>query len=102
MKQELQHLLEIAVKNLQKQEILPKDLDVNIQIERARDKEHGDYASNLAMTLTKTAGIKPRELAEKILVEIPPADFVREVSIAGPGFINFFIATKTLYQVIPE
>src|SRR5690606_5257902 len=55
-----------------------------------RDKSHGDFASNIAMMLAKPAGLKPRELAEKIQAALPADEQISQVSIAGPGFLNFF------------
>jgi arginyl-tRNA synthetase len=61
----------------------------SILVERTRDPGHGDFASNCAMVLCKSAGMKPRDLAQKIVDALPGSRLVREVSIAGPGFINF-------------
>jgi arginyl-tRNA synthetase len=61
----------------------------SIQVERTRDPSHGDFASNCAMTLCKSAGLKPRDLAQQIIDALPTSLLVSEVTIAGPGFINF-------------
>lgn len=90
MKNLLSELLASAVKTLQAEGVLPADLALNIQVENARDKAHGDFASNLAMMLAKPAGMKPRDLAEKLIAALPAHEAVASVSIAGPGFINFF------------
>ncbi len=90
MKNLLSQLLASAVSSLQAEGILPADLSPNIQVENARDKAHGDFASNLAMMLAKPAGMKPRDLAEKLIAALPAHEAVASVSIAGPGFINFF------------
>lgn len=90
MKNLISQLLASAISTLQSEGVLPADISPNIQVETARDKSHGDFASNLAMTLAKPAGLKPRDLAEKIIAALPPSAAVAQVSIAGPGFINFF------------
>ena len=90
MKNLISQLLASAISTLQTQGVLPTDISPNIQVETARDKSHGDFASNLAMTLAKPAGMKPRDLAEQIIAALPPSKAVAQVSIAGPGFINFF------------
>lgn len=64
MKQRLIKLLQDAIAKLQQQEELLSGIDINVQIERARDKQHGDYASNIAMMLAKPANRSPRDLAE--------------------------------------
>ena len=90
MKNLISQLLASAISTLQTEGVLPTDISPNIQVETARDKSHGDFASNLAMTLAKPAGMKPRGLAERIIAALPPSEAVTQVSIAGPGFINFF------------
>ena len=58
-------------------------------IERTKSREHGDYASNVALLLSKAAGRKPRELAEAIAATVPKSQHIEAVEVAGPGFINF-------------
>ncbi len=90
MKDHIRQLVHTALQQLQHDGTLPADLQPNIQVENARDKSHGDFASNIAMMLAKPAGMKPRELAEKILASLPADEQVSKVGIAGPGFLNFF------------
>jgi len=61
-------------------------------IERTRDPTHGDFATNVALQLAKAAKRKPRELAQAIVAALPASDIVSRVEIAGPGFINFYLA----------
>lgn len=68
-----------------------------ISIEQPREKEHGDYASNLAMAAASQAGMNPRKIAE-IIVENFAGEGVEEISIAGPGFINFKLKKNWLYE----
>jgi arginyl-tRNA synthetase len=63
-------------------------LPESITIERPRNPEHGDYASNLAMQVAKRAGVAPRELATALAEQLGRADGVQSVEIAGPGFLN--------------
>lgn len=63
--------------------------DVDFVLEHPADMSHGDYACNVAMVAAKSAGINPRELAEKIVVNIEKGDEIEKIEIAGPGFINF-------------
>ncbi len=100
MKSRLQSLLAEAVSRLQADGVLPADLEPRIQIERTRDARHGDFASNVALMLAKPAGMKPRELAERIVAALPDAPEVAKVDIAGPGFINFFIRDTALAEVV--
>ncbi len=73
----------------------------DVPMERARDRNHGDFASAIALMLAKAAGRKPRELAERIVAALPGSDHVAKVEIAGPGFINFFLA-PTAYRAVVE
>jgi arginyl-tRNA synthetase len=67
--------------------------DVNIILEKPRDRSHGDLSSNLAMVLGKKLKKKPRELAGEIAAEVDfTKNIVESVEIAGPGFINFRLA----------
>ena len=61
----------------------------DVQLERPRNREHGDWASNIAMKLAKPLGANPRELAEEIAAEAAKLDGVAAADVAGPGFINF-------------
>ncbi|MEC9319194.1 MAG: arginine--tRNA ligase, partial [Pseudomonadota bacterium] len=69
---------------------------VKIQLDRPRDKSHGDFASNLALMLAKPAKMNPRQLAEKVIEAIPANTLIAKTDIAGPGFINFTIAQDQL------
>ena len=69
-------------------------------VERTRDAAHGDFASNIAMTLTKTLRRNPREIAQTIVDTLADDARIAQVEIAGPGFINFFIASAAFRAVI--
>lgn len=71
-------------------------------IERARDNKNGDFASNVALTLAKAAGEPPRKLAERIIAALPTSSLIDKVEIAGPGFINFFLAPGAWHTVIRD
>ncbi len=60
-------------------------------MERARNRDHGDFASNVAMLLSKAARSNPRELATRLIAALPANSLIERVEIAGPGFINFFL-----------
>jgi len=76
--------------------------DADVQLERPKDSAHGDVATNLALALAKTLKAKPRDVAGKLVaaLELPPG-FVRKVEIAGPGFVNFFLAEALVVAVVP-
>jgi arginyl-tRNA synthetase len=60
----------------------------DVPLERPRNREHGDWASNIAMKLAKPLGVAPRDLAEQIADELADLDGIAAVDVAGPGFIN--------------
>ncbi len=96
MKDTIRQLIQQALTQLVTDGVLPEGLTPAIQVENARDKTHGDFASNIAMMLAKPAGMKPRDLAEKIIAALPADEQVSKVEIAGPGFLNFFQNTQAL------
>jgi arginyl-tRNA synthetase len=96
MKDTIRQLIQQAITQLVAEGVLPEGLSPAIQVENTRDKTHGDFASNIAMMLAKPAGMKPRDLAEKIIAALPADDNVAKADIAGPGFINFFQNTQAL------
>jgi arginyl-tRNA synthetase len=71
MKDTIRQLIQQALTQLVNEGVLPEGLTPAIQVENARDKTHGDFASNIAMMLAKPAGMKPRDLAEKIIAALP-------------------------------
>ena len=76
--------------------------DVEVALERPRDPTHGDLATNLALTLAKILGQKPRAIAERLVATIAlPQGLVRKTEIAGPGFINFFLETSEVVGALP-
>ncbi|MFY2762696.1 arginine--tRNA ligase [Arenimonas sp. MALMAid1274] len=93
MKEHIRELVAQSLLDLRRHGRLSQDLPTpDFVIERTRSREHGDYASNIALLLAKPAGMKPRELAELLVAALPSSQHVEKVSIAGPGFINFTIA----------
>ncbi|MDP3774931.1 MAG: arginine--tRNA ligase, partial [Gemmatimonadales bacterium] len=76
---------------------------VVVELETPREKSHGDLATNLAMTLSKPLRAAPRQIAEKIVAALAlPPGVVAAVEIAGPGFINFRLATGQLAETVRE
>ncbi len=81
--------------------VVPEEVNPAIGVTRTRDASHGDFASNLAMMLAKPAKRAPRDLAEALIMALPFSDAIREVAIAGPGFINFFQVEEAQSVVVP-
>lgn len=100
MKSAIEQILAQALDTLKKASSLPADLEVEIKLERAKDKTHGDFATNLALMLAKPCRQAPRKLAELIVNHLPPHAQIERVEIADPGFINFFIRDEARSQII--
>lgn len=73
-----------------------------IALEKPKDKQHGDFASNIAMQLARIAKKAPRQIAEEIVANLDQSKAsIEKVDIAGPGFINFFMKSDFLGELIP-
>ena len=93
MKEHLRELVAQSLLDLRRHGRLPQDLPTpDYVIERTKSREHGDYATNIALLLAKAAGLPPRELAEALVANFGETQHVSKVEIAGPGFINFKIS----------
>ncbi|MEW6330119.1 MAG: arginine--tRNA ligase [Pseudomonadota bacterium] len=102
MKHHIENLIASALAGLEATGALPPAHGAAIVIDHTRSKEHGDFACNIALVLAKHARVKPRELAEKIVKALPASDRITRVEIAGPGFINFFLAADAFHGVVRE
>ena len=89
-------MLERAAKEAQEKGLLPSVALPEIIIERPQNPEHGDYASSLPLKLARSARMNPLEIAGTIAEQLPPIEEVEGVSVAAPGFINFFLSDKWL------
>ncbi|MCC1495768.1 arginine--tRNA ligase [Alcanivorax sp. 1008] len=96
MKDRIIQSLDQAIAALKANGTLPADVTVTPQVDRTKDRSHGDYATNLALMLAKPAQKKPRELAELLINNLPADGSISRTEIAGPGFINFFQADDLL------
>ncbi|MGH1543819.1 MAG: arginine--tRNA ligase [Arenicella sp.] len=102
MKQELQPIFAQAVEQLQQEQLINVEQLPEVKFERTRQKEHGDFATNIALMLAKAAKMNPRDLAQKIVDALPPSDIIEKVDIAGPGFINIFVVSDARFAVIDK
>lgn len=101
LKQRIQHSLDKAVHqylHAEHQSTLPP----SIQLEKPKDKTHGDYASNAAMLLCKSLGKPPREVAQGIVDILKAEPLFKSVEIAGPGFINMSVSDAALQEDLEE
>ncbi|HEV7203817.1 MAG TPA: arginine--tRNA ligase [Jatrophihabitans sp.] len=78
------------------------DAPADVVVERPKNPEHGDYATNVALRLAKPAGRPAREVAELVAARLRALDGIDRVDVAGPGFLNITLATGTLGGVAGE
>jgi len=83
----------------------PEQLPATVTVERPRSREHGDWATNIALQLAKRAGVQPRVLAEVLAERLGDVPGVARVEVAGPGFLNITLDTAAaggLARVVVE
>jgi arginyl-tRNA synthetase len=103
LKDQLKELIESALASLISQQSLPADISsADVQLERTKDRSHGDFASNIAMVLAKPAKMNPRQIATLIVDALPQHEVIEKVEIAGPGFINFSLSANSRQQVVAD
>lgn len=106
IREEIKNLIEKSIKELQKAKKLLKFDIPKIQIEHPEEKAHGDYATNIALKAAKIVGKTPIEIAEMItnqlLIINKKLKFFKEIKIAKPGFINFFLSKEYLQKQVGE
>ena len=103
MKSDLERLLSEALRSLVPAVLSQAADPAQVVVERARDPQHGDFQSNIAMRIAKAAGKNPRELAQALVTALPANSLIASAEVAGAGFINFrlvkdawFAALKTV------
>jgi len=101
MKEELRRCLDEALQACYRQGTLGSGLTPDFTLEVPGRADHGDFATNLALQLARAEGKAPRQIAEILVAALGERpDLWRQVSIAGPGFINFFLAPGCWYGVL--
>jgi arginyl-tRNA synthetase len=102
VKDTLEDLVGQALQSMHADGILSEPFDGEIQISHTKNKDHGDFACNVAMQLARLARRNPREVAQSIIEHMPAHEAVTRAEIAGPGFINFFIDAAAGRAVIAQ
>jgi len=81
---------------------VPADARGAVAVERARGKGHGDFATNAALVLARTLKQSPRVIAERLVDALPNSPLVNRCEIAGPGFVNFFLAPAAYHHQLQD
>ncbi len=80
--------------------IAPERAGGDIELERPKQPEHGDFATNLALQHAKALKRSPRDVAQALIAALPASDLVQKIEIAGPGFINVFVTPSARQAVV--
>ncbi len=95
LKSTIKGLLEDALKTLDVR-------DVEIEIEKPADSQHGDFSTNIAMKLARVLRKAPLLIAKNIVATLPKTDGIAKVDVAPPGFINFYLDARVYHPVVHE
>jgi len=82
--------------------VAPDGAAADVELDRPKQPEHGDFASNVALQLAKAQKRNPRELAKALVAALPASKIVDRVEIAGAGFINIFVAAAARQEVVSD
>ena len=97
MKQLIENLIKQSINKFADNTQIDEKVLSNIRIDRTKDRSHGDFATNIAMILSKPLKNNPRAVAQLLVDNLPEDSHISKVEIAGPGFINFFIHNRLSY-----
>ena len=97
--EQLQDVVRTAVSGAVDRGVLAVEVPDEVVVERPKNREHGDYATNIALRLAKAAGRPPREVAELLAAELRAQPGIDRVDVAGPGFLNITLAQGALGQI---
>jgi arginyl-tRNA synthetase len=84
------------------QQAFPDGGTAAVDLDRPKNADHGDFATNVALQLAKRVGRMPREAAEAIVAALQGDPDIERIEIAGPGFINFTLSRASRFSVVPE
>jgi arginyl-tRNA synthetase len=96
-KERLATLVEQAVRAA-----FPDAPPTTVILDRPKSRDHGDFATNVALQIARHVGLKPREVAEAIVKALPASGEIARAEVAGPGFVNFTLATGARFAVVPQ
>lgn len=81
---------------------LGAEVEVDAALERPKDDANGDFASTIALRLSKQLGKNPREIAQAIVDSFPQNSIVNKIKIAGPGFINVYLNNESVSSIVEK
>jgi arginyl-tRNA synthetase len=104
IREKISKLVKRAIKELQKEKIFPQFEIPEIKIEHPEEKNHGDYATNVAMAIAKVVKKEPMEIGENLKSQILKlkTDLFEKIEVVKPGFVNFFLKKEFLQKQVRE
>jgi arginyl-tRNA synthetase len=102
LKDELNALVQKAIKKAQRNKDLPKFDIPKVEVTRPKEDGHGDFATPICMQLARLARMAPVNIAEIVVRKLPETDFIGNVEVAKPGFINFTLSDQWLAKQVDE
>jgi len=101
VRDQIADMISTAMSVAQEAGALPEFALPAITVERSRQTGHGDYASPTCLQLARLARMSPRDIASRVVEHLPPAEFVSQVEVAGPGYINITLKPSWLAAQVP-
>lgn len=98
----LRELIKNAVLELAEEKGIEIQKDIEVEVERPKREEHGDWATNIALQCAKVFGEKPRDLALGIVSKLGANPYIEKAEVAGPGFINFTLSSKWIGKLLSD
>ncbi len=102
MKAQIEQKLYAAIAQLQADGLLDAAVNVTPALSVTKDPSHGDFATNIALQIAKPMGVAPRVAAERLLAALTERSGIRDIQIAGPGFLNFFVEPLAAFALIDD
>lgn len=96
LREDIAKLVHKAIKKAQKRKALPKFAIPDIPVERPKQPEHGDFATPICLQLARLARMAPMAIAASIVPRLPKTDYLEQVGIMKPGYINFSLSQPWL------
>ena len=96
IRSQIADLIRSAITSAQQSNALPDFAVPAIELARPKVAAHGDYSSNVAMTVAKAAKLAPQSIAAIIVTHIPPTEFISKIEVAAPGYLNITLADAWL------
>jgi arginyl-tRNA synthetase len=100
LKEQISRAISEAIAQLAEDGSIATAFSGEVQVTRTKDPVHGDFATNIAMVFAKQVQMAPRDFANLLVNQLQSSTLFEKIEIAGPGFINFFIAQNDQTQIV--